>query len=83
MSEDQSSAPFDAAGFVKLWRDYGYTVSLDRRSDGRMSLSFSRVEGGLNFPPTSEQEGFGDKERYGDSWEQAVIDFLLAEEARK
>ena len=51
MSEDQSDAPFDAAGFVKLWRDHGNIVKLALRLDGRMSFSFMAGEKGLNVPP--------------------------------
>jgi hypothetical protein len=82
MSEGQSDAPFDAVGFVKLWRNHGNIVALDRRSDGHMSLYIRPGATGLNIPPASEQEHFCDASGKVDPrWQQAVIDLLLAEEA--
>jgi hypothetical protein len=78
---EQLASTFDAAGYIKLWRDYGNIVALYRGRDGSPHFSFMAGENGLHIPPSSELESFGDTSRHGAlAWKQAIVDFLLAEE---
>jgi hypothetical protein len=79
-SPSPETITFDAAAYVKLWRDYGNVVYLTTGLKGRPSIGIYFPDD-AKWPPMSELERYRTGKQHDPSWKQAIIDLLQAEGA--
>jgi hypothetical protein len=77
MAEESTSQTeaFDAAGYVKMWRDHGGVVHVARGLKGALTVGIHFPDG-FEWPPMSELERYKTGKHHDPSWQQAVIDYL-------
>lgn len=73
---------FDAAGYVGMWRRYKNIITIAHGLGGREAINIHFPDDS-EWPPMSELELYKTGKQHDPSWQQAVIDYLRAEQERE
>jgi hypothetical protein len=76
-----ASQGFDAAAYVKMWRDAGNETSLIFRRSGAPLFGFYNPRG-MEMPSDVEQAYWGEQRKAHPDWKARVLDFLMKEDPR-